>query len=244
LELTVGGTSGWGFRDRGDNVAGPVGRIQDDMVFANGELSLVLANLAAGDYHLVLYSHDRDFVQSDFEIRLDNKLLGRMAPETSADPLIGTASARVAFTTDGLAPVEFLLSSFSAGSVVLNGLELYAVDYLSPVPLDGDINGDQLVDVNDYVILLHNMHVDYAGMLSGQTLAFGDLNGDLMVNFHDLVAFRQAYEDVHGSGSLAQALVQSVPEPGTWALVALCVAKYQVIRHWRSQQRKAAPLFL
>src|SRR5690606_39705734 len=40
-----------------------------------------------------------------------------------------------------------------------------------------------------------NMHGDYTHLMSSQTLALGDVNGDLRINFHDLVAFRQAYED-------------------------------------------------
>src|SRR5690606_2470628 len=67
LVVTVGGNSTWGFRDRGDDVAGPIGRVQDDLVFANGRMSLTLENLAAGDYHLVLYSHDRNFEQDTFD---------------------------------------------------------------------------------------------------------------------------------------------------------------------------------
>src|SRR5690606_37082495 len=83
LEVTVGGTN-WGFRDRGDDIAGPIGRVQDDFVFAEGGLSLTFENLIAGNYHLVIYSHDRDFDQAGFEIRLDNQRLGQLTPETSA----------------------------------------------------------------------------------------------------------------------------------------------------------------
>lgn len=117
---------------------------------------------------------------------------------------------------------------------MLNGLELYAVDYYVPPPRVGDINGDGVVDVNDYAILLRHLHGEYPELLRSQTLAVGDLNGDLVVDFHDLVAFRRAYEEVYGAGSLVHALT-AVPEPATWVVAALCVVKIRMIRHNRQK---------
>lgn len=231
LEITVGSESTWGFRDRGDDVGGPLGRVQDDFVFANDMLHLTIGNLKAGDYHLVLYSHDRNFLQTTYEVQHAGQVLGKLTPETGTNPQVGTVSSRVSFSTDGSGSVKFVLAAISPGTVVLNGFELYAVDYISPTPVAGDIDGNGVVDVADYAILLKNMHTSHFGKWTTESLAFGDLNGDLLVDFTDLVEFRIAYEQVHGTGALAQALSASVPEPATSLLVALVVAKLS-LRGW------------
>ncbi|WP_425396211.1 BNR-4 repeat-containing protein [Aeoliella sp.] len=212
VDLELAGQS-LDFRDRGDDIAGPLGRVQDDFIFAQNELSLTFDTLAAGDYHLVLYSHDRNFEQAGMEILLENELLGQLLTETGVDPEVGTTSARIAFSSDGVSPVQLTLKSTAGANVVLNGVELYAVDFVSPPgPLAGDINGNGIVDVQDYRILLRYMSTIHNGKLPTQTYALGDLNGDLVTNFYDLVEFRTAFENVPGNGLLADAF-HNVPEP-------------------------------
>lgn len=225
LEVEIAG-DGLSFRDRGDDIAGPLGRVQDDFVFAQNELSLTFDTLAAGSYHLVLYSHDRNFAQSGIEIRLDDTALGRLITETGVDPLVGTASARIAFSSDGLSPLQLILKSTTGDPVVLNGLELYTVDFASPPEsLAGDINGNGVVDVQDYQILLRYMSTIHHGKLPTQTYALGDLNGDLVTDFYDLAHFRIAFESITGNGRLADVLYQ-VPEPAAVMVAGIGISLF------------------
>lgn len=114
------------FRDRGDDVASPIGDVVDDFVSSQGSIDLILGNLQAGDYQIVLYSHDRDYEQDDFSILQHNKPLGKINPTTGAMPAIGVASARVWFHADGINDAVLTLKSLTNSSVLLNGFELYS----------------------------------------------------------------------------------------------------------------------
>ncbi len=206
------------FRDRGDDVVGPMGDLVDDFVFNAGTLTLTFGNLQAGNYQLVLYGHDRDFAQTTYKIALNGSPLGRLAPTTGAAPQIGVASSRVQFQADGASDVTLSLESLTAANVTLNGFELYATPaYLAPPPLD--LNSDGLLDLTDFLQYIAGMHKDLTGMSSTAAFAMGDLNGDLRNDYADLTLFRQAYNQWNGAGAFEAAL--AAPEPATAGLLTL-----------------------
>lgn len=126
IAVAVGG---WniGFRNRGA-VESPLDDLAADFVFLDDNLTLTFSNLVDGDYHLVLYAHDRDFDQLTYDITLDDSDLGTLNPVTGENPAIGIASSRVAFAASSNEDVTFSLSGIGNGaSIVLNGFELYAV---------------------------------------------------------------------------------------------------------------------
>lgn len=210
------------FRDRGDDVAGPLGPVVDDFAFAIDELSLTFENLQEGDYQLVLYAHDRDFGQSGYEVSQDGVRLGQLTPTEGASPAIGVASARVAFHANGLDDPTFDLTSVGGGAVVLNGIELWAGSaYASPPPVD--LNGDGLLNLADYAQYVDGLHADLSGLSSAEAFARGDLNGDLRNDFADFRLFQEAYDQWNGAGALSAALAV-VPEPTASALALFGVA--------------------
>ncbi|MBX3434473.1 MAG: BNR-4 repeat-containing protein [Pirellulales bacterium] len=216
IAVTLGGGA-IEFRDRGNDVAGPLGRVVDEFAFAPGSLELTFGNLAAGTYQLVLYGHDRDFSQGAYDVSLGSRRLGRMAPTSGANPSIGVASARVQFQADG-DDVTLSLASLTGANVVLNGFELYAAgEYLSPPSVD--LNGDGVLDFADYLLYMGGMHKNLAGLPSNEAYAMGDLNGDGKNDFADLAIFRDAYDLWNGSGAFAAA--QAAPEPGAIGLMSL-----------------------
>jgi hypothetical protein len=84
-----------------------------------------------------------------------------------------------------------------------------------------DLNGDELLDGDDWGILITNAQTDMSGMTYEQALALGDLDGDMDNDIDDFLLFRQGYELVHTEGGAFGAMVAaySVPEPGTGLLV-------------------------
>lgn len=201
------------FADRGDDVAGPVGRLADDFAFFAGDMTLTFGNLASGDYQLVLYAHDRDLNQLTFDIRLNGTDIGTLNPVSGADPIIGTSSSRVAFGTDGSGDVTFTLDGIGGGAdVILNGFELFAVgDYTAPSP-PFDLNADGALDLLDYQQFLTGLHADLSGLTAAEAFGRGDLNGDFQNNFLDFQLFRQGYDQWNGAGAFAKAIAH-VPEP-------------------------------
>jgi hypothetical protein len=215
------------FRDRGDDVAGPIGEIVDDFVFSANELTLSLSNLKAGDYHLVLYAHDRDFSTGAYRIFHEGIELGIMAPTSGVSPAIGSASARVAFHADGASDVTFELESLAAGNVILNGMELYAVEAAGGAP-SVDLNHDGELDLADYLLYSAGMHMDLTGLPPAVAYEKGDLNGDFRNDYADFLLFRQAYDAWNGAGALATDL--SVPEPTAAALALTAWAAVKLSR--------------
>lgn len=218
LSVAVGGDVQ--FRDRGDDVAGPIGDVVDDFVYNAGTLQLTFGNLQAGDYQLVLHSHDRDFLQEAYRIVLDGLEVGMNVPTAGATPEIGSASSRVQFSADGTGDVTFSLESLSGGNVVLNGFELYAAEALTSLP-GVDLNFDGLLNLADYQLYSSGLHADLSGLSAIEAYSKGDLNGDLANNYADFLLFRQAYDAWNGAGAFAAAV--GVPEPSgaTAALLSL-----------------------
>jgi hypothetical protein len=83
-----------------------------------------------------------------------------------------------------------------------------------------DLNADDTLDGNDWVLFIANAQTDMSGMTDEQALALGDFDGDLDNDINDFALFRQAYEMVHTAPGAFEAMVieYSVPEPGTGML--------------------------
>ena len=84
----------------------------------------------------------------------------------------------------------------------------------------GDFDGDLDVDAADWSILRSGQHTDLSGMTGDQAYAMGDLNSDLRNNHDDFVLFKSAFDQRNGVGTFS-AMVASVPEPGSLALLGI-----------------------
>ena len=84
----------------------------------------------------------------------------------------------------------------------------------------GDVNGDHMLNLDDFIIYIANMHTNLGGLTAAQAYARGDLNGDLKNNAADFILFRGAYNDTTGDGAFEAALA-SVPEPGVTCLLLI-----------------------
>jgi hypothetical protein len=89
----------------------------------------------------------------------------------------------------------------------------------SQAGLQADINGDNVVNMADYTLLLNNMGMHLDGpIVPGSN---GDLNADSKVDPADFGAFKAAFPG--GAGAFEAALAASVPEPSTVVLVLSAV---------------------
>jgi hypothetical protein len=103
------------------------------------------------------------------------------------------------------------------GATMLRNAVNYMVSRGSVLP--GDVNGNGVVDINDYVIIRDNFNG------TGKSKATGDLNGDTVVNFTDFRVWKNNRTGgVGADAGLELALGQHVPEPSSLVLAALGVA--------------------
>ncbi|MCA9234771.1 MAG: BNR-4 repeat-containing protein [Planctomycetales bacterium] len=237
VSVTLGG--GVQFADRGNDVAGPLGDVADDFAMAGDNLTIRFGNLARGNYQLVLYAHDRDAEQSTYDILLNGVDLGTLNPVSGANPAIGIASARIEFGTSGAGDVTLTLADGGAGgSVVLNGLELYAAGPYNP---PYDLNSDGELDVLDFQKYVLGWHVDLSGLTTQQAYEMGDLNGDLRNDFTDFRLFKDAYDQWNGAGAFAK-LTAAVPEPTSWMLLGVAGTTVAATKFRHPQRRVGAAL--
>jgi hypothetical protein len=106
------------------------------------------------------------------------------------------------------------------GSMMLRNAVTYMAGLGAVIP--GDVNGNGVVDINDYVIIRNNFNG------TGKTKATGDLNADTLVNFLDFRIWKNNRTDA-GAGAdidLERALSQGVPEPGCAALALLAAVGF------------------
>jgi hypothetical protein len=93
-----------------------------------------------------------------------------------------------------------------------------------------DIDGDNVVDLDDYQILLNNMGLHLEGpILPG---ASGDLNFDRKIDPGDFGVFKAEFPG--GAGAFEAALAASVPEPASLVLVMVAVCGLACRRRNRS----------
>ena len=86
------------------------------------------------------------------------------------------------------------------------------IDVLPELPLPGDTNGDDLVDLLDYNAIISHLN------LSGQTLANGDVTCDGKVTIADFRFWKERRTDFPGSGA-GSASGTGVPEPSCLMLL-------------------------
>jgi hypothetical protein len=96
----------------------------------------------------------------------------------------------------------------------------------------GDLNGDLAINATDWNILRTNQLADLSSMPPAESYYLGDLDGDGQNNYADFQLFKSSFDDVNGAGSFA-AMVASVPEPATAALVLFAAAGLLVRREGR-----------
>lgn len=94
-------------------------------------------------------------------------------------------------------------------------------DDFDPLPLQGDVDGNGLVEIADFNVIRDNFY------LEGATFAQGDLTFDERVTIAD---FEQWKNNFPGNGAaMLPLLFSAVPEPGSAAL--LLIASIAAIRH-------------
>ncbi len=90
------------------------------------------------------------------------------------------------------------------------------------IGVDGDLNSDGKLDLQDWNVYIAGLGADLSGMSVGEAFFFGDLTGDLANDHADFLAFKSAFEAANGAGSFASMLA-NVPEPSTLLLGILCL---------------------
>jgi hypothetical protein len=85
-----------------------------------------------------------------------------------------------------------------------------------------DLNADDIVDLDDWLIFHTNHLADLSPYSPEQRTALGDLNGDGFNDHADFRAFKFQYEALKGTGAFAAMLANvAVPEPSGFALSAM-----------------------
>jgi hypothetical protein len=91
-----------------------------------------------------------------------------------------------------------------------------------------DFNGNGVLDVADYNVLLANHLQTLAGTTDYETFLTGDVDGDGDNDFNDFRLFKTDY--IAANGAEAFAALTAIPEPTTTALAALAFAGIAAIR--------------
>jgi len=89
---------------------------------------------------------------------------------------------------------------------------------IAPGLIPGDVNGDLVVDHNDYVVIRNNFQ------LAGAARTQGDLNADGLVNFTDFRIWKN--NNVSGSGADADLLDFATPEPSSLVLLLIATMSF------------------
>ena len=130
-----------------------------------------------------------------------------IVPTLSSGVLDGQSYMRID-ATDTNTAADWQLGSPSSPGIVSNR---------------GDLNGDGMIDLADYLTLFSNLHVNAFALTTQASYVLGDLTADLRVDGRDFVAFRTAYDDANGVGAFA-AMLATVPEPTGAALAIVAMA--------------------
>lgn len=83
----------------------------------------------------------------------------------------------------------------------------------------GDLNTDGMIDASDYLILINNAQSDLSSLNIPYAYRVGDLDGDLDNDIFDYALFKQAFELQNPTPDAFEAMVASVPEPGSLVLL-------------------------
>lgn len=90
----------------------------------------------------------------------------------------------------------------------------------APLPTDGDLTLDGVVDLDDWLAFKASAETSLEGLGERHRLVLGDLNLDGRHTLSDAVLFRQYYDAENGAGAFA-ALQSSIPEPASLMLVGI-----------------------
>jgi hypothetical protein len=99
---------------------------------------------------------------------------------------------------------------------------------IAPGLIPGDVNGDLLVNTNDYQVIRNNFQI------SGASRAQGDLNGDGSVNFIDFRIWKN--NKVPGSGTEISLVDFAAPEPSSAVLVLFAIVGFCGHRFGRTRR--------
>ena len=100
----------------------------------------------------------------------------------------------------------------------------------STLPLLGDFDGLNGIDLADYLNLTSHLFTNVTAMTTGQSYLLGDITADLRIDGRDFASFRTAYDEANGVGAFV-AMLEAVPEPSSWLLAcgacAVMALRYQ-----------------
>ena len=100
------------------------------------------------------------------------------------------------------------------------------------LPIIGDLDDDDDIDLDDWLLYMSGLAVDLSGFTPEQRYAMGDLNFDTVNDFADFAIFKNSYNQYNGLGAF-EAMLASVPEPGVLTLLGLGMLTQFLIRRRR-----------
>lgn len=103
------------------------------------------------------------------------------------------------------------------------------IQALTELPSLADLDGEDGVTLDDYLIFMSNLHTSVSHLTPDQSVELGDFDGDLDIDYDDLNFFRAEYDLRNGSRALDLA-VHHVPEPNSMLLTGLCTIAAAPIR--------------
>ena len=100
------------------------------------------------------------------------------------------------------------------------------------LPIIGDLDDDDDIDLADWLLYVSGLAVDLSGLTPEQRYVMGDLNFDTMNNFADFAIFKNSYDQHNGAGAF-EVMLASIPEPGALTLAGLGLMAPFLIRRRR-----------
>ncbi|HEX6961135.1 MAG TPA: exo-alpha-sialidase [Lacipirellula sp.] len=83
----------------------------------------------------------------------------------------------------------------------------------------GDLNGDRIITLEDWSLFRNQMQLDTSALSSDQQRRQGDFDASGLVDLSDFTKFVELFDAAHGANAFADIL--AVPEPASWALLAM-----------------------
>ena len=148
-----------------------------------------------------------------------NTLLGETADAGGAEGLISVGTEISLGTGAWIqSPVEDLAFLYTDAA----GLErALSVRYVGGRAGLGDLDFDGSVSAADWLLFINGAHADMSAMGLAQAANAGDLDGDLDNDLDDYLLFRAAFELDNPEPGAFEAMVASIPEPSSLALLAI-----------------------
>ena len=104
------------------------------------------------------------------------------------------------------------------------------------LPIVGDLNTDGAIDLVDWLLYVSGLGVDLSGLTDQERFEKGDINFDGVNDFFDFSLFKNSYDQNNGAGAF-EAMLASIPEPGTLSLLCLGVLMLNSVRRRRLRQK-------